>query len=171
MLEPCLLFVAKEIKHNDVILNCTHVISVPPESKLRAWKVNNNCPNTKRYTLMVCIRYSHELFIWIISAPSKYSTWDSEAYLILNFKIRIILTLTALKYLCLNHGDQRVFQFKIIINVLVSSFWFIWIPICYGCAAVRNILILSVRGPTLYVRIWRIKLAPDLKGSAFFHFH
>ena len=27
-----------------------------------------------------------------------------------------ILTLTALKYLSLNHGDQRVFQFEIIIH-------------------------------------------------------
>ena len=33
-------------------------------------------------------------------------------------------TLTALKYVCISHGDQRVFQFEIIINVLVSSFRF-----------------------------------------------
>ena len=38
------------------------------------------------------------------------------------------------KHCCINHGDQRVFwkirsnQFEIIINVLVSSFRFIWIP-------------------------------------------
>ena len=30
-------------------------------------------------------------------------------------------TLSALKYLCINYGDQRVFQFEIIINVLVIS--------------------------------------------------
>ena len=42
------------------------------------------------------------------------------------------LTLTTLKYFCINHEDQRFFfQFEIIINVLVSSFRFIWIP-CYG---------------------------------------
>ena len=34
----------------------------------------------------------------------------------------ITLTFTALKYFCINHGNQRVFQFEIIINVLVSSF-------------------------------------------------
>ena len=34
-------------------------------------------------------------------------------------------TLTMLKYLCINPGDQRGFQFKIIINVLVISFCFI----------------------------------------------
>ena len=29
------------------------------------------------------------------------------------------------KYVCVKHGDPRVFQFEIIINVLVSSFRFI----------------------------------------------
>ena len=43
----------------------------------------------------------------------------------------VVLTLTTLKYICINHGDQRVFQFEIIINVLVSSFWFIWIPMLW----------------------------------------
>ena len=34
---------------------------------------------------------------------------------------------------CKIHGDRRVFHFAIIINVLVSSFWFIWIPmLCYA---------------------------------------
>ena len=37
----------------------------------------------------------------------------------------LCLTSTALKYVSINHGDQRVFQFEIIINVLVSSFCFI----------------------------------------------
>ena len=37
------------------------------------------------------------------------------------------VTLEALKYVCINHGDQRVFQFEISINVLtqVGSFRFI----------------------------------------------
>ena len=34
----------------------------------------------------------------------------------------------------------------------------------YGSAAVRNILILSVRGPSTDVRFWRIKTVPALKG-------
>ena len=42
--------------------------------------------------------------------------------------ITCILTLKALNYGCINHWDQsRFFQFEIIINVLVSSFWFIWL--------------------------------------------
>ena len=32
------------------------------------------------------------------------------------------LILTTLKYLCINHGDQRVLEFAVIINILVSSF-------------------------------------------------
>ena len=36
---------------------------------------------------------------------------------------------TLLEYFCKNHGDQRFFQFEIIINVLASSFRFIWIPV------------------------------------------
>ena len=46
------------------------------------------------------------------------------------------------------------FQFEVIINVLVAlsdSFEYL----CYGSTAIRYILILSVRGPSLYVRISR----------------
>ena len=58
------------------------------------------------------------------------------------------------------------FQFEIIINVLVSSFRFIWIPMlwCHGCTAIINVLILSTWGPSLYVKIWRMKTVPALKG-------
>ena len=39
------------------------------------------------------------------------------------------LSLTTLKYVCLNNGNKRCFfQFEVIINVLVRSFRFIWIP-------------------------------------------
>ena len=34
----------------------------------------------------------------------------------------LTLAQAALKYDCINHGDQRVFQFEIIVNVLVGSF-------------------------------------------------
>ena len=34
-----------------------------------------------------------------------------------------LLSLTKLKYLCVNHGDQRVFQFKIFKNDLVSALY------------------------------------------------
>ena len=40
------------------------------------------------------------------------------------------ITLTALKYVCINHGGQGVFQFEII-NILVSSFCFLLIPMLW----------------------------------------
>ena len=75
------------------------------------------------------------------------------------FKKKLIticdLTLTTLKYFCINHGNQRsFFQFEIIINVLVLSASFEYL--CYRSMAIINILILSAREPSLYVRIWRI---------------
>ena len=42
----------------------------------------------------------------------------------------LILTIRALKFFCVSRWDQRVFffQFEIIVNGLVRSFRFIWIP-------------------------------------------
>ena len=63
------------------------------------------------------------------------------------------LTFKALKYWCINHRNQwGFFQFEIIINVLVrSSASFEYI--CYGSAAIINILFILVRGTFLYVSI------------------
>ena len=71
-----------------------------------------------------------------------------------------MLTPTTLNYLCLTHGDQRGFQFEIIINAFSALFE----HLCYGTTAIINILILSVRGPSLYVRICRLYTS----GSAVF---
>ena len=84
--------------------------------------------------------------------------------------IRSPSTLTNLKYFCINHGNQRVFLFKIIINVLVGSFRFIWIPMLWvydhnkylnyfraGTVFIRQIL------TSVDVRFWRIKTSL-LKG-------
>ena len=48
-------------------------------------------------------------------------------------------------------------QFETIINGLVNSFCFIWILMKDGSTAIRNILILPTRRPSLYVRIWRLQ--------------
>ena len=49
----------------------------------------------------------------------------------------LIITLTALKYLCINdHGDQGFLQFEIIINIFVSSFPFEYL--CRGSTAIIN---------------------------------
>ena len=52
-------------------------------------------------------------------------------------------------------GPKGLFQFEIIRNILVSSFWFIWIPMSW--VAVINVFTLTVRGSTLDVRIWRLQ--------------
>ena len=51
------------------------------------------------------------------------------------------------------------FQFYIILNVLVSSFWFIWISmLCvYKTATMRNMFTFNVRGSIFNVRIWRLQ--------------
>ena len=47
-------------------------------------------------------------------------------------KHKKILTLTTLKYFCMNHGYQKdFFQFEIVIIVLVSSFGFILLPMLF----------------------------------------
>ena len=68
------------------------------------------------------------------------------------------------------------FQFEIIINVLVGSLPFIWMPIWYGSTTISNISILSVRRgiwcagivfirqnlTSTDVRFWRMKTVPAL---------
>ena len=51
-------------------------------------------------------------------------------------------TFTMVKWFCIIHGEQRVHSFKMITNVLVSSFRFIRIPLSsgYGPMTVINIL-------------------------------
>ena len=72
----------------------------------------------------------------------------------------------------MNYGDERVFQFEIIIDVLVSSFWFLWKTMLwvYGHYKYFN----SFSAGTVFirqnltsvdVRFWRIKTVPALKGS------
>ena len=59
---------------------------------------------------------------------------------------------------CISYRDQRVLL-EIIMNVLVRSFLFIWIPMLWNYAIIQC-LFLSVRGST----IWRLKTVPALKG-------
>ena len=67
---------------------------------------------------------------------------------------------------------EGFFQFEIIINVWVSCFRFIWIPMLWFYGHYKY-LILSVRGSTLDARIWRLQTSdadvkcrsPRWKGS------
>ena len=63
------------------------------------------------------------------------------------------LTHTTLKYFYTNYGDQRFFfQFKIIINVLVSSSA-LFEYLCYGYIGISDICILTLQGLTLDIRM------------------
>ena len=90
------------------------------------------------------------------------------AYVLACACVRVsFLAITALKYLCINHGDQRVFSIWNIINLLVSSSRFIWIPMLwvYGHYHDYRYFLLSVRGSSLDVRIWHLQTITALKGS------
>ena len=65
--------------------------------------------------------------------------------------LAISLIRTMLKFFCLKHGDPVFFLFEINLNVLVLSGSFEYL--CCGFAAIINILILSLRGSSLYVSI------------------
>ena len=90
------------------------------------------------------------------------------------------LTLTTLKYICINHGDHRVnwyMQFEIIINILVSSFRFVWIPMLSTTVIMgmrpwsffyffrAGIVFIRQNLTSTDVRFWRIKTVPALKYS------
>ena len=68
------------------------------------------------------------------------------------------LTLKALKYFRINHGDQRVF-FKIIINVLVS-FFLVYLNTCVMGLQLLYMFVLLQRGDRVdprAVRVWALK--------------
>ena len=62
------------------------------------------------------------------------------------------LTLGALKYYCINRGEERVFS--IVINVLVTFFRYIWIPMLWVYGQ-YNLFKSFSAGITLDVIIWR----------------
>ena len=84
----------------------------------------------------------------------------------------LIWTLKALKYISINHEDQRVFfQFKTIIDILVGFFRFIWIPMLWVYSYYKYVYSYSAgidfRRQNLTstdVRFWRLKSIPALQG-------
>ena len=55
------------------------------------------------------------------------------------------------------------FQFNIVINVLVSSFLLVWIPVLWVSEHYEDFNYLSA-GIIAYTSFWRIKTVPVLKG-------
>ena len=58
--------------------------------------------------------------------------------------------------ICLYKPPKGFFQFEIIINVLVRSFRFIWIPVLWVYGHYKCCTLLA-RGSTLDIRIWRLQ--------------
>ena len=77
----------------------------------------------------------------------------------------LMLTLTARNFLWINHGDRRVFSMwnyhKCIMSQLGLSASFEYL--CYRSMVIIHFHTLSARGPSLDVRIWRLKTVPALK--------
>ena len=81
------------------------------------------------------------------------------------------LTIKALTYFCKKHEEKGLFQLEFIINILVSFFWFIWIPMLwiyghykyYNSFSVGTVFIRQNLTST-DVRLWRIKTVPAVKG-------
>ena len=90
----------------------------------------------------------------------------------LRFLVGWTLTLEALKKISENLGDQKLFfQFEIIINVLVISFWFIWIPMLWVYGHYKYVYSYSTgidfsrqNLTSTDVRFWRLKSIPALQG-------
>ena len=82
------------------------------------------------------------------------------------------VNLEALKYFYTTKRPKGFFQFEIIINVLVSSFRVIWIPMLWVYCQYKDFNSFGAR--TVFIRqnltstdvkFWRIKTTPALKGS------
>ena len=73
------------------------------------------------------------IILAIISVSNEKKVLHSERYYF-DMTSDLRFNFTTLKYFCINHRDQKFFQFEIIINVFVSSFEYL----CYGSAAFIN---------------------------------
>ena len=79
-------------------------------------------------TMWAFILFPNDLWCLLQLPLYGWQDWAKERSIIKG------LTLKTLKYVCINHGDQRVFLNLKSSYILVSSFSFIWIPmlLIYG---------------------------------------
>ena len=99
-----------------------------------------------------------------------HKPWRPKGFLIRNQKcLRLLLLhLSIILFICLPVEIRKNGTISLLLIEYffehVNHFGWQEYPICYGSTAIINILILSVRGPTLDVRIWRLKSVPASKG-------
>ena len=108
--------------------------------------------------------FSFILKIYILKSTSC-------SHLCLTRSCRVVLTLTTLNFVCKPWKPKGIFPFEIIINVLVSSFCFIWIPMLWVCGHYEyfksfsaGIVFRRQNLTSVDVRFWRLKTVPELKG-------
>ena len=93
-----------------------------------------------------------DIIVRVPSAPSVFPTKEENDARRPDWLPWVVtLTLKALKYFVQTMKTKGFFEFEIIINVLVNSFWFIWIPVLWVCGRYIFFFTLTVRGSTLDV--------------------
>ena len=93
-----------------------------------------------------------------------FGVWPISVFVDFLDFLNLTRHLTTLKYFYISPGDCRIFfQFEIIINVLVSSFHFIWIPMLWvyghynGCYCLSAAIDFRRQNLTFkVVRFWRL---------------
>ena len=133
----CLLYFCNPIIHRPYILNHNKIEYVSlmfnHEWLVRWWpKVlkydRSNIIVLLKHVKVICFNFklcpNKRIWAWVYVVAIQNDWWWHRFCLYIEFDMS-----TLLEYFCKNHGDQRFLQFEIIINVLVSSFRFIWIPV------------------------------------------
>ena len=100
------------------------------------------------------------LTVWLLEALSHVSLYSGEVWHRGNLDN---LPLQRWNIFYINLKRTTFYQLETHINVLVSSFRFIWIPMLWVYGH-YTIFLLSMRGPSLDVRFWRLRTVTALKG-------
>ena len=77
-------------------------------------------------------------------------------WLLLSGGSRLLGRVKALKYFCVNYGDESFFQLEIILNILVSMLRFIWMPMLRVYGQFNDFYSCSTR-IDFRCRIWRLQ--------------
>ena len=143
------------------------------------WADDRRCPGGEKSRITRRTRIRARIQIWktMTSAlPCKAKTQQLVTFQVISYSVSCPVSTActnphSAEIFCINHGEQRVFQLKNIINVLVSSFRFIWIPMLwvydhwkYFDFFSAGIVFIRQNLTSIDVRFWRIKTVPVLKG-------
>ena len=114
--------------------------------KLRYHTTQDKCSEILRRILTLCYR----IYLHVMVKKNMVKNIRESA-------------LTTLKYMYINHEDQRFFYFEIILNLFFIFFRFIWIPMVLVCDQIRIFAEIYFRRQNLTstdVRFWCLKSIP-----------